>query len=492
MHSGVAKQMINRIPRESNNSPDDSLRAIIDACVSNVAVLDESGSIIYASRAWSLLEQGTPLSYFDGCRRLTQSAPDEDANITLADDIQDILFGNQNEFHRKYYFHSLAEQQPFVLHAARLGLPGSFRVLITHEELPPVREDFRHSKERLIELLGTKILTWEGEVEGQRFTYVSEQAVEMLDFPVAAWYEPGFLASHIHAEDLSWVLAAYEKQTQVSEHFDITFRMWAIDGRLVWVQNLVSVGAQKEGATKIHGFMIDVSERKRAEEALKDLGGRLIAAQEEERRRVARELHDDFNQRLALLSVELEQLGQKIEKPISLHRDVKRLQTQAQEIAAEIHRLSYKLHPSKLDHLGLAAAVKSLCAEITKSGKVKVEFHQAGFPAQLDNDVILCVFRIAQEGLRNCVKHSGADSARVVLTRTRNAVRLLVSDNGCGFNTKTGLMEKGLGFISMKERLHVLGGEMNVYSKPLRGTRIEVSVPFATKQESPRIPDPNR
>jgi signal transduction histidine kinase len=218
----------------------------------------------------------------------------------------------------------------------------------------------------------------------------------------------------------------------------------------------------------------------------------LIAAQEEERRRVARELHDDFNQRLALLSVELEQLGQKIEKPLSLHRDVKRLQTQAQEIAAEIHRLSYKLHPSKLDHLGLAAAVKSLCAEITKSGKVKVEFHQAGFPAQLDNDVILCVFRIAQEGLRNCVKHSGADSARVVLTRTRNAVRLLVSDNGCGFNTKTGLMEKGLGFISMKERLHVLGGEMNVYSKPLRGTRIEVSVPFATKQESPRIPDPNR
>jgi hypothetical protein len=208
MHSGVAKQMINRIPREINNSPDDSLRAIIDACVSNVAVLDESGSIIYASRAWSLLEQGTPLSYFDGCRRLTQSAPDEDANITLADDIQDILFGNQNEFHRKYYFHSLAEQQPFVLHAARLGLPGSFRVLITHEELPPVREDFRHSKERLIELLGTKILTWEGEVEGQRFTYVSEQAVEMLDFPVAAWYEPGFLASHIHAEDLSWVLAA--------------------------------------------------------------------------------------------------------------------------------------------------------------------------------------------------------------------------------------------------------------------------------------------
>lgn len=492
MSSGVAEQMMNRVPREGNNSPDDSLRAIIDACISNVAVLDESGSIIYASRAWSLLEQGTPLSYFENCRRFTQPESDEEANVTLADDIQDILFGDKKEFHRKYYVPSLTEQRPFVLHAARLGLPGTFRILITREELRPVREDIGDSKERLIELLGTKILTWEGEAEGQRFTYVSEQAVNMLGYPVASWYEPGFLASHVHAEDLSWVLAAYQKQTRVSEHFDLTFRMWALDGRLVWVQNLVIVGPQKEGVSKIHGFMIDVSERKRAEEALKDLGGRLIAAQEEERRRVARELHDDFNQRLALLSVGLEQLGQKIETPIALHRDVKRLQTQAQEIAAEMHRLSYKLHPSKLDHLGLAAAVKSLCAEITKSGKVKVEFHQAGFPAQLDNDVTLCIFRIAQEGLRNCVKHSGADSARVVLTRTRNAVRLLVSDNGCGFNTKTGLMEKGLGFISMKERLHVLGGEMNVYSKPLRGTRIEVSVPFATKQESPRIPDPNR
>lgn len=482
MFSGVAEKMVTRIPRENNGSPDDSLRAIIDACVSNVAVLDESGSIIYASRAWSLLEQ----THFESCRRFTLSESNEEANITLADDIQRVLFGDEKEFHRKYYLQSLSEHRPFVIHAARLSLPGTtFRVLITHEELPAVLEDFRASKERLIELLGTKILTWEGEIQGQRFTYVSEQAVKMLGYPVAAWYEPNFLASHIHADDLNWVLAAYEKQTRVTEHFDLTFRMWASDGRLVWVQNLVSVGAPLEGATRIHGFMIDVSERKRAEEALKDLGGRLIAAQEEERRRVARELHDDFNQRLALLSVELEQLGQRIEKPLGLRRDIKRLQTQAQEIAAEIHRLSYKLHPSKLDHLGLAAAVKSLCAEITKSGKVKVDFHQTGFPAQLDADITLCVFRIAQEGLRNCVKHSAADSARVVLTRTRNAVRLMVSDNGCGFNTKTELMEKGLGFISMKERLHVLGGEMNVYSKPLRGTRIEVSVPLQSKTGVP-------
>jgi PAS domain S-box-containing protein len=485
--------MIRSVSREDGSAPDDSLRAMIDACVSNVAVLDESGSIMYASKAWSLLEREnnaqrpeTPLSYFESCRRFNESEFDNEENVTLADDIQDILFGNEKEFHRKYYLHAVEDQQPFVMHAARLNLPGStFRVLITREEVPFVREDFRDSKERLIELLGTKIVAWEGVVDGPVFTYVSEHAVAMLGYPVAQWYEPDFLASHIHQDDVHWVLTAYEEQTRLTEHFDLTFRLWASDGRLVWVQNLISV-SQSEGTARIQGFMIDVSERKRAEEALKDLGGRLIAAQEEERRRVARELHDDFNQRLALLSLELEQLGRQIQRPLGLSRTVERLQQQAQDIAAEIHRLSYKLHPSKLDHLGLAAAVKSLCAELTESGKVRVEFHQSGFPAALDSDTTLCLYRIAQEGLRNCVKHSGAKCARVVLTKTAGSVRLLVSDNGCGFNTKSALMEKGLGFISMKERLHVLGGEMNVYSTRLRGTRIEVSVPLRTKPDLPQ------
>jgi PAS domain S-box-containing protein len=480
MFSGTAKQRL-RVVTPDNSSPDDSLRVMVDACVSNVAVLDESGSVIYASKAWDLLEQNFAVKpgaapLFQGCTRSTEAELDPTSEISLADDIQSVLVGKQTEFHHQYHFHALPESRPFVMHAARLDLPGrTFRVLITHEELSSVRESFKESKERLLEFLGTKILAWEGEVERQQFTYVSEHAVEMLGYPVGEWYEPDFLASHIHADDQHRVMAAYHKQTRLRDHFDLTFRMWSSDGRLVWVQNLISVDA---GTRKLHGFMIDVSERKRAEEALKALGGRLIAAQEEERRRVARELHDDFNQRLAVLSIELEQLGQKIQKPLRLRRSVQHLQDLAQEIAAEIHRLSYKLHPSKLDHLGLIAAVKSLCAELSESGKLKVDFQQTGFPFALDRDTTLCLFRIAQEGLRNCIKHSRAESARVVLTRTRDAVRLSVSDNGCGFNTKSALMEKGLGFISMKERLHILGGEMNVYSKPLHGTRIEVSVPL--------------
>src|SRR5215213_8977544 len=497
MLSSAAKQT--SVRTDTGGSPDDLLRAIIDACVSNVAVLDESGSIIYASKAWSLLEHSSKpqadrhdraLANFESCERFNESGLDEEPGITLADDLGGILSGAVKEFHQKYYFRSLTERRPFGMHAARLNLPPStFRVLITHEKLPPVQEDFKNSKERLLELLGTRILAWEGEVEGQRFHYVSEQAVEMLGYPVSSWVEPDFLASHVHADDLHLVMAAYQKQTDILEYFDLTFRMWASDGRLVWVQNLISVVSRDPGKTKLHGFMIDISERKRAEQALKDLAGRLIAAQEEERRRVARELHDDFNQRMALLSLELEQLGEKIEKPLELRKTVQSLLKQANELSAEIHGLSYKLHPSKLDHLGLLAAVKSLCRDLSQSGKLKVNFHQVGFPVELDKDITLCVFRIAQEGLRNCVKHSGADSVKVLLRKTRSAVRLLVSDNGCGFNTKSDLMEKGLGFINMKERLHLLGGEMIVNSEPHRGTRIEVSVPVKAEQLIPLIPN---
>lgn len=476
---------------KEDNASDDLLRAIVDACISNVAVLDESGTVLYASKAWRLFQQGGVAGverfdlapyYFENCKRLTESEFDDDADVTLEDDLRQILSGEEKEFHRKYYCNLRIDGRPFVMHASRLNLPESaFRVLMTHDDVPTLQEDVRHTRQRLSQLLETtKVIAWEGQVEGQRFTYVSEQAVRMLGYPAKEWYTPDFLASHIHPDDQPRVMNAYAQQTRIAEHFDITFRMLGSDGRVAWVQNLVSVTPETGSAGRMHGFMIDISERKRAEESLKYLGSRLIAAQEEERKRVARELHDDLSQRLAVLSIELEQLSQKIEKPLNLRKRVHRLLLQAQEISTDIHRLSYKLHPSKLDHLGLAAAVKSLCDEVSlvQNGKLKVHFHQSGLPADLPKDTTLCLFRIVQETLRNCVKHSGADFAQVVLTKTDHAIRLAVTDNGCGFDTKLASIEKGLGFISMQERLHLVGGEIKIYSQPRRGTRIDACVPL--------------
>jgi PAS domain S-box-containing protein len=487
MVSSLTKEPATNVMSRKDNASDSFLRAIVDGCASNVAVLDESGTILYASKAWRLFEhdndqqeewEETSADYFDSCRRFTTSGLDANANITLADDIQQILIGEEKEFHRRYYYQSLESHRPFLMHAARLNLPGSIlRVLMTHEELP-VQEVFENSKERLSQLLETtNILAWEGELKGLCFTYVSEQATKILGYPAAAWYEPNFLASHIFPEDRLSVLAAYRRQARTTQQFDLTFRMLHRDGHVVWVHNLVSVTNENSVSGQMHGFLIDISERKRAEEALKDLGSRLIVAQEEERKRVARELHDDLNQRMAVLSIELDQLAQSIKTPRGIHRRFQKLRQQAEEISTEIHRLSYKLHPSKLDHLGLASAVKSLCQELSQDGKLRIDFHESGFPAALPKDAALCIFRIAQELLRNSVKHSDAESAQVVLKKTDAAVCLSVSDNGCGFDTNSDVMEKGLGFISMKERLRIVGGEINIRSKPNLGTRTEVSVP---------------
>jgi PAS domain S-box-containing protein len=467
-----------------DTASDNFLRAMVDACISNVAVLDVSGSILYASKAWRLFQQGTgPESerfkiapyYFESCRRLSES---QFECISLSDDLQGILFGEEREFHRPYYCPLLNEGRPFVMHAARLNLPGStFRVLMTHEDSTATTDNLKHASEHLSQLLETtKVVSWEAEVKDQRFTYVSDQAVKMLGYSTDTWYEPAFLALHVHPGDRRRVLSTYRTRTRVADNFELTFRMLGSDGRVAWVQNLVSVSPDN----RMHGFMIDISERKRAEETLKFLGSRLIAAQEEERKRIARELHDDLNQRMAVLSIELEQLSQKIEKSFGLRKRIHKLQLQVQEISSDIHRLSYKLHPSKLDHLGLAAAVKSLCDELslTHTGKLKVHFHQTGVPADLPIDVTLCLFRIAQETLRNCVKHSGAEFVQVILEKTEHRIRLSISDNGCGFDTHSELMEKGLGFISMQERLRLVGGEISICSQPLRGTRINVWVPL--------------
>ena len=474
--------------KNEKKASDDLLHAIVDACVSNVAVLDESGAMVYANKAWQILQQGaipegdcfaTARDYFESFRRFTGLEPDNGEETTLDNDIQEILDGEQTEFHRKYYCTSLMEQHPFLMHAARLNLPdSSFRILITRENATSARDDLKHNEERLRQLLNTtKIVAWEAENGGQRFTHVTEQASKMLGYPESAWYEPGFLAAHIHPDDRQRVLAAFRRQPRITKHFDLIFRMLGNDGRLVWVQNLISVAGDKSGCT--HGFMIDISESKRAEAALRSLGSRLIAAQEEERKRLARELHDDLSQRMAVLSIELDQMGQGLNRSLGLRKRFEQLQLQTQEIANDIHRLSYKLHPSKLDHVGLAAAIKSLCEElIVQSGKPRIHFHQSGFPADLPKDITLCIFRIAQEALRNCVKYSRAESAQVVLTKTSQAIHLSVSDNGCGFDMTSGVMEKGLGFISMKERLRLVCGQINICSHPQRGTRIDVSVPL--------------
>jgi PAS domain S-box-containing protein len=345
------------------------------------------------------------------------------------------------------------------------------------------RELSRIGEERLRFLLETaSIMPWEADAETAQFTFAGEQAGKMFGYPAEQWYEQDFWPLHLHPDDRDDAISYCVEHSATSDHYEFEYRMVARDGRIVWVHDLVNVLREGGKPKTISGFMIDITKRKQTEEALRDLSGLLISAQEEERRRVARELHDDLNQRMALLSIELEQLGQKISAEESaLRQNVVDLRLRAQEISTAIHRLSYQLHPSQLDHLGLDTALKSFCEEFSRVHGLRIEFHRSGFPIPIPKDVTLCIFRIAQESLRNVIKHSGAESARVVLEVDETAVGLTVSDGGNGFDLDANRTRRGLGLISMSERLRLVGGELSIDSQPLQGTAIRVSVPLSRK-----------
>jgi len=340
-------------------------------------------------------------------------------------------------------------------------------------------ESERSVEDRLNLLLDVAhIIPWEADCRTSQFTYVGPQAEQTLGYAIADWYQPDFWPAHLHPDDRERAVGEAARLSRACDHYELEYRMIARDGRTVWLHSLVTVTRENEEPAIITGFSIDVTDARQTEAALRDVSGRLINAQEEERSRVARELHDDLSQRMALLSIELEQLGQAMNGSARIRRRFENLQNQAQEISSDIHRLSYRLHPSKLDHLGLAAAIKTLCEQLN-AGNLRVYLHQQGFPAPLPNDITLCVFRIAQEALRNAVKHSKATHCRVILKRSPQAVHLSVLDDGCGFDVQSTPMAEGLGFVSMRERLRLVGGHLEIHSQPGHGTRIEVSVPLS-------------
>src|SRR5262249_33296625 len=247
-----------------------------------------------------------------------------------------LLSGRQKEFHGTYCCPDFAMQ--LTVRAARLNLPNSgFRILITFEDAIPSPEAIRRTEERFRVLLEkTRVLPWEADFPTGRFTFVGPQAVSILGYPIKDWFHPDFWASHLHPDDRERVILESERLSNTRENYELEYRMIAKEDRDVWFHTLVTVIHENGRPKTLRGFSIDVTASRQAEAELQDLSGRLIAAQEEERSRVARELHDGLNQRMALLSIELEQLGPEIEKPVALRRRVEQLQEQVREISADI------------------------------------------------------------------------------------------------------------------------------------------------------------
>ncbi len=231
----------------------------------------------------------------------------------------------------------------------------------------------------------------------------------------------------------------------------------------------------------------DITQRKQEERERLALSGQLIHAQEEERSRLARELHDDFNQRLAMLAFDLERASQMIaDSPLLARERLRDLWSRAAGLGDDLHSLSHRLHSSTLESLGLALGLSSFCREFTEQQGIQVDFVHDNISPGINPDVALCIFRIVQEALRNVKKHSGANRAEVYLRGEDKQLYLSVSDAGIGFDNQRQSNRVGLGIRSMEERLRLLGGRIDIVSRNNRGTTLNVRLPCKEVQQSVR------
>jgi PAS domain S-box-containing protein len=288
-------------------------------------------------------------------------------------------------------------------------------------------------------------------------------------------------ASGVHPDDVERCLEAYCASFDARAEFEMEYRLARFDGEYRWIVDYGVPRFETDGTFCGYiGTCIDITERKLSEESLRSLSGRLIRAQEQERSRIARELHDDFSQRLALLSIGLGQLWKKLpESEVEGRQKILEMLKGTKEMSMDIHSLSHQLHSSKLEFVGLAPALKGLCKEIGENYKIEVQFNVSGSPLNISKEVELCLFRVTQEALANVIKHSRATSALVELRSNEDGVSLRIIDAGRGFDPNICKPDSGIGLVSMRERLRLVGGRLSVKSGVLRGTEIHAEVPLA-------------
>jgi PAS domain S-box-containing protein len=296
-----------------------------------------------------------------------------------------------------------------------------------------------------------------------------EQGLQPLEF----WIE------HLHPDDRERVM---DQRRQLHdgrlERLNIEYRFLHPAHGEKWIHHVARVPRRDAAGHVVVtiGVLRDTTERKRAEEALRDLSQRLIRAQEEERALLARELHDDLTQRVAVLAIEAGRAelaapeGSQAQAMRSVREGLVRL-------SEDIHSLAYQLHPSVLEELGLAEALRAECERVCSHGRVDLSVELDPLPAFVGRDAALCLFRVAQEALNNVTRHAGARAASVTLRQMDGGLLLAVRDDGVGFDPASPGMRRSLGLASMRERVRLVNGTLDIESAPGRGTEIIAWVP---------------
>jgi PAS domain S-box-containing protein len=318
--------------------------------------------------------------------------------------------------------------------------------------------------------------------------YFNQPWLDFTGRPIEAELGNGW-AEMVHPEDFQACLDTYNGAFDRHERFEMQYRLRRHDGEFCWLFDTGLPRFNSDGSFAGYiGSCIDVTDRKQAEEAMADVGRKLIEAHEEERTRIGRELHDDINQRLALVVIELEQWGQERSKSeVKRHEHIAHVKERLSDLGHDIQALSHRLHSSKLDYLGLMVAARSFCRELSEKQKVEIDFTHEGLPDIVPKEISLCLFRILQEALQNAVKYSGVRRFTVRLEGTPAEIHLTISDDGVGFDPHNAFSGQGLGLISMRERIQLVKGEISITSQPARGTTVFARVPVKEEESRTKL-----
>ena len=286
-------------------------------------------------------------------------------------------------------------------------------------------------------------------------------------------------AEGVHPEDSGRCLETYNQAFDRREPFEMEYRLRRHDGEYRWIFDYGVPRFNADGSFAGYiGSASDLTDQRLAREALEKVSGQLIDAQEKERRRLARELHDDICQRLAMLSLKIEKVTKDWGRGQSPAHQLEQIWQQCSDLTVDVQALSHELHPSILDNLGLVTAIRSFCREVSEHSGVVVEFDGRDVSASLPSEVSLSLFRVFQEALHNAVKYSGQKHFEVRLQEVSGDIELQVRDEGVGFDATLTQSGGGLGLVSMAERVHQVNGTFTIDSHPNAGTRIRARVPL--------------
>jgi PAS domain S-box-containing protein len=461
--------------------------AILSSLDNEIAVLDKNGCIVTVNHAWRRFGMENPESpnglgpganYLAACQTVAATSPDMQEVIAGIKAVQD---RSLPLFLREGASLSAIRQNWYLMTVTPLDtMEGG--VVVSRKDITALKETeaaLRESEARFRSMADTTpVLMWMASPD-MLATYFNQNWLDFTGRSLTEELGNGWVAS-VHPEDVPRCHQLYLEAFASRERFRMEFRLRRHDGEYRWIVDMgVPMFNADNSFAGYLGSCMDVTDHKLAEEMLHNLSRRLIEAQEQERRRIARDLHDDINQRLALLGVKIGALKRHL--PLSQEELLERLRDLSErtsDIANGIHAISHKLHSSQLDYLGLVSAVEGLCTEFSSQQHVEIDFVHHDVPTALPQTVSLCLFRVLQETLSNAVKHSGSTRFEAQLWGSSGKIHLTVRDSGVGFDVNAAQRATGLGLISMRERVHSVNGTMAILSKREYGTEVRVTVPI--------------